>query len=373
MVEVVEVKSKKQKKEFARFAADMYRDVEGAVPFIVPDEYEQLVPGKNPALEFCDVKAFLAYKDGKCVGRIAAIINRAANEKWKTKNIRFSRVDFIDDDEVSAALFKAVEDYGRSVGLTKIQGPLGFTDQDQEGMLIEGFTKPGPFFTIYNAPYYKEHLERLGFAKDADWVEYRVMVPQKRDEKLHQLSEAVLKRYNLTLYEPKTKKEIKPYVRKLFELLNNTYDVLFGSVPLTPAIQKKYYGEFILFINPHFAKFINDKDGNLVGFGLGVPSLSKALKKSNGRLFPFGWFRLLTTPYRKAEAIDLYFIAVTPELQKKGLPAVLLDSMTETARKRGIKFAETGPELEDNILVRKMWKTYNAEQYKKRRCWIKDL
>lgn len=373
MVEVREVSTRKERKLFASFNADMYRDVPQAIPDLVSDEYKNFDPRKNPAYEYCRVKQFLAYKDGKCVGRIAGIINDAANKKWQTRRIRFSRVDFIDDPEVSKALFKAVEDWGRSEGLTQIHGPIGFCDLDQEGMLVEGFEEEGMFITIYNHPYYIKHMENLGFRKDIDWIEYLIKMPEKPNEKLNELSERVLRRYNLKLIEPKSKREIKPYLSKVFNLINIAYKDLYGTVELTRAQIMKYYRQFILLVNTDYVKFIVDEEDELVGFGLAVPSMNRAVKKSNGRLFPFGWIRILRAPYAPTEVLDLYLVGVVPRMQNKGLPAILLYSMTESARKNNIKYAETGPELETNQQVLALWKHYETRQHKRRRCWIKDL
>ena len=373
MVEIREVTTKKERRAFASFNVDMYRDVPQAIPDLVSDEYNNFLPGKNPAYEYCRAKQFLAYKDGKCLGRIAAIINDAANTKWETKRIRFSRVDFIDDHEVSKALFKAVEDWGKAEGLSQIHGPIGFCDMDQEGMLVEGFDSEGMFITIYNHPYYIKHLENLGFLKDIDWVEYLIKMPEEPDEKINELSKLVLKRYKLKLIEPKTRKEIKPYLPKTFHLLNICYEDLYGTVELSHEQIMKYYHQFILLINPDYVKFIEDEDGELVGFGLALPSMNRAVKKSNGRLFPFGWYRVLRAPYIKADVLDLYLIGVIPRMQNKGLTAILLNSMTETARKNNVRYAETGPELETNNQVQALWKHYDVKQHKRRRCWIKDI
>lgn len=373
MVEVREVGTRRERKLFASFNADMYKDVAQAIPDLVSDEYNNFIPSRNPAFEYCRAKQFLAYKDGKCVGRIAAIINDAANTKWNTRRIRFSRVDFIDDMEVSKALFKAVEDWGREEGLAQLHGPIGFCDMDQEGMLVEGFDMVGMFITVYNHPYYVEHLHNHGFIKDIDWVEYIITMPGEPNEKINELSKLVLKRYKLKLLEPKSRKEIKPYLPKVFRLLNICYEELYGTVELSNEQIMKYYHQFILLISPDYVKFIEDEEGELVGFGLALPSMNRAVKKSNGRLFPFGWYRLLRAPYLKAEELDLYLVGVLPRMQNKGLTAILLNSMTETARRNNVKYAETGPELETNNQVQALWKHYETKQHKRRRCWIKDI
>ncbi len=373
MVEVREVLTKKDQRIFASFNTKMYQDNPYAIPKLITDELNIFNPKKNPAYEYCRTKQFLAYKDGKCVGRIAGIINKAANEKWYTNRIRFSRVDFIDDYEVSTALFKAVEDWGRKEGLTQLHGPIGFNDMDQEGMLIEGFEEESMFITIYNHPYYIKHMENLGFIGDTDWVEYQVKIPKEADERMDLLAKAVLRKHKLKLVEPSTRNQIKPYITKIFDLYNIAYENLYGTVKLSYRQIMKYYDEFILLINPKFVKLLVDENGLLVGFGLAMPSLNKAAKKSGGRLFPFGWYHLLRAPYAKSKVLDLYLVGVLPNMQNKGLTAILMNSMADTARREGFEIAETGPELENNHQVQALWKHYDTKQHKRRRCWIKSI
>ncbi len=373
MIEIKEVRTKKEQKLFATFSTTMYRNVPQAIPDLISDEISNFNPKKNPAYEYCRTKQFLAYKDGRCVGRIAGIINEAANEKWKTGRIRFSRVDFVDDQEVSVALFNAVEEWGRSEGLTEIHGPIGFCDMDQEGMLIEGFEEEGMFITIYNHPYYMKHLEAMGYTRDIDWVEFQIFLPKEPNQKLDRLSEAVLKKYNLRLYEPKHRRELKPYIRKIFELYNITYATLYGTVLLSDKQIIKYYKQFILMINAEYVKLLFDESDTLVGFGLAMPSMNRAVKSCNGRLLPFGWYSILRAPFSKAKVLDLYLVGALPQMQNKGLTAVLMNSMAATARKNGIELAETGPELESNRQVQALWKHYQTRQHKRRRCWIKSL
>lgn len=373
MVEVREVATKKESKIFASFNAKMYKDVPQAISDLISDEYSNFIPNKNPAYKYCRVKRFLAYRDGKCVGRIAGIINDAANSKWDTKRIRFSRVDFIDDLKVSEALFMAIEEWGRAEGLSQIHGPIGFCDMDQEGMLIDGFDEEGMFITIYNYPYYIKHLESLGYIKDIDWVEYLIKMPLEANEKINKLSMQVLRKFNLRLIEPKSRRKLKPYISKFFHLLNVAYENLYGTVELSKEQIGKYYKQFILLVNTDYVKLIEDEEGELVGFGLAIPSMNEAVKKSNGKLFPLGWYRILRAPYKPSKVLDLYLVGVLPKMQNKGLTAILLNSMTETARKNGVKYAETGPELETNNQVQALWKHYETKQHKRRRCWIKDL
>ena len=373
MVEVKEVLTKKEQKLFATFPIKMYQGVTQAIPDLILDEINNFSPKNNPAYDYCSAKQFLAFKNGECVGRIAGIISHAANLKWDTKRIRFSRVDFIDDYEVSAALFYAVEDWGRSLGLTQIHGPIGFCDLDQEGMLVEGFEEAGMFITIYNHPYYIDHMEKLGYGKDIDWVEYRITLPKETDKKMDHLAEVVLKKHKLTLIELTTRRQIKPYIPKILKLLNVCYSNLYGTVELSPKQIQKYVDQFILFINTDYVKILLDEKKEIVGFGFAGPSMNKAVKKSKSKLLPFGWFHLLRAPFAKASVLDLYLIGVTPGMQNKGLTAILLNAMTATARKNGIQYAETGPELETNHQVQALWKYYETRQHKRRRCWIKEL
>jgi len=373
MVEIKEVKTAKEKRLFATFDLKLMCDNPNMIPKIIMDELDNFNPKKNPTFEFCDVVQFLAYRDNKCVGRIAGIYHRKSNEKWQNNVVRFTRVDFTDDMEVSSALFKAIEDWGRSHGATSIIGPIGFTDLDQEGMLIEGFEYPGNFITIYNERYYVDHMLNMGFEKEVDWIEYRIEVSPEKNERLARLSDMVLRRTGTHLKECKTIKELKPYIPQIFDVLNEVYGHLFGVVELNEKQINKYVNQFLMVINPHFVKMILDDTGTLLAFGFGIPSFNNVMKRTKGRLFPFGWLRVLRSPYKKGGILDLYLVGVKTDLQSKGLPAVLLYSMAETARKNNITHAETGPELESNTQVQSLWKYFSAVQHKRRRCWKKNI
>lgn len=373
MIQIKEKKGYRGLKEFAKFPEILYKDCEQWVPDLISDEITNFTPKNNPLFEYCDARCFMAYRDGKPVGRIAGIISRKANEKWGTKRIRISRFDFIDDLEVSKALINAVEEWGRAEGLEEIHGPIGFCDLDQEGMLIEGFEYQSLFFTIYNYPYYVKHMEALGFEKDVDWVEYRVKVPDKVDERIKKLSELVMKRSKLRVFKAKKKRELYKYIMPLFEVLNEAYSKLYGVVPLTEAMINKYKNQFIMLINIEYVRLILDENDRLVGFGFAIPSLSEASKVSRGRLFPFGWLRLLMATKKKNTVLDLYLLGVIPEMQNKGLTALLMNEITEVAIKNRMTYAETGPELETNDKVQALWKGYDAIQHKRRRCWIKKI
>ncbi len=373
MVEIREVKTRKDLRTFAGFNEKMYRDVPQAFPDLISDEMDNFTPKKNPAFEYAESRQFLAYKDGECVGRIGAIISHKANKKWNNKRIRFTRVDFIDDYEVSAALFKAVEDWGRERGLDAIHGPMGFCDLDQEGMLIEGFEYDGIFITINNAPYYKDHMEKLGYTKSVDWIEMRINIPDEVPKFWERLSARVKEENGLRLYTAPNRLVLRKYIPQIFDVLNATYNELYGEVELSDAQVKKYVKQFILMVNCKYATMVFDKDDNMVGFGLTVPSLAHASKKSRGRLFPWGWFRLLRAPFSKPETLELFLIGVLEKYRKLGVPAILVEAQMRQAIKDGIKYAETGPMLENNTSVHSVWKRLDKIQHRRRRCWIKKL
>lgn len=373
MVTIKEVKTRKDLRIFAGFNEKMYRDNPFAIPDLISDEMDNFTSSKNPAYEYAKSRQFLAYKDGECVGRIGAIISDKANTKWKRNRIRFTRVDFIDDYEVSEALFKAVEDWGREEGLSEIHGPMGFCDLDQEGMLIEGFDYKGIFITIHNAPYYKDHLERLGYTKSVDWIENRITVPTEMQPIWDKLSDRVLRENKLRLFVAKNRRELKKYIPEIFELVNHAAKNLYGEVDLSKAQIDKYVGQFILMVNCKYAIMVMDENEQMIGFGLAVPSMADAVKKSKGRLFPFGWARVLYAPYSKPDTLELYLVGVREEYRNKGVPAVIIAQEMKAAVADGIKYAETGPMLEENIKVQSMWKRFEKVQHKRRRCWIKTL
>lgn len=373
MVEIKEVKNRRDLRRFAGFNEKMYRDVPQSIPDLISDEMANFNPKKNPAFEYAESKQFLAYKDGECVGRIGAIISHKANKKWERSRIRFTRADFIDDYEVSEALFKAVEDWGREKGMKEIHGPMGFCDLDQEGMLIEGFDYKGIFITMYNAPYYKEHMERLGYGKSVDWIENRINIPKEVPAIWKKMSKRVLEENNLRIFCAKNRWELKKYISQIFDVVNDTAKVLYGEVDLTEAQIKKYVKQFILMVNCRYAVMIMDKDDNMIGFGLTVPSMADASKKSGGRLFPLGWARMLYAPYSKPDTLELYLVGVRDEYKNKGVPAALIIHELEMAIEDGMKYAETGPMLENNIKIHSLWKRFDKIQHKRRRCWIKEL
>lgn len=374
---VKEVKTKSDLRKFVNFPNVLYKDVPQFVPAFYGDDLEDWNKAKNPAFEYCEGKTFLAYKNGKIVGRIGAILSHKANEKWHTQRMRFSQVDFIDDFEVSSALFKAVEDWAKEKGCNQVHGPLGFSDMDREGMLVEGFDKRNMFITYYNHPYYIKHLEKLGYKKDVDWVEYKIYAPEKGSEvaeKMHRIAERVLKRGNYHKAVVKNRFGFAPYIKKAFNLLNEAYDNagLYGVVEFNDGQIKKYSNKFIPLLNPKYCCFVLDENEDIVALGVTAPSMAATLKKSNGRLFPFGWVGVLKA-FSSSKELDMFLIAVKPELQGTGLNAVVVDHIISNAVKNGMTYAETGPQLEYNAKILTQWKTFEKEQHKRRRCFIKDI
>lgn len=374
MVEVVEVQTPKQKKEFLRFPSRLYQDNPFYVPPMYGDELSDMNDKKNPAFSYCDAKYFLALRDGETVGRIGAIFSRRANEKWGGKRMRFTSVDFIDDPEVSAALFDTVERYAREMDCTEVHGPLGFTDLDREGMLVDGFEEKSLFFTYYNAPYYKEHLARLGYEKDVDWVEMQIFWPE--DERsysiLSRLAERAKKKHNLRVAKVKRRSEFKPYIRAAFELTNLAYAPLYGTVELDEAQIKRYADKFVPLVDPDFACLVVNEKDELVAFGATAPSLSRAFRKTDGKLFPFGFIPVLRA-LKKNDCIDFLLVAVHPDLQGMGVNAIIIDSIMQGCRRRGIRYGETGPQLEENAKMLEHWKFFPNRQHRRRRCFRKVL
>ena len=374
-VQIVEVNNKKQLRKFVSLPNKMYKNVPQFVPAFYGDDMSDWDKSKNPAFQYCEARAFLAYRDGKIVGRIAGILNRQANEKWHTNRMRFSQVDFIDDPEVSKALFDTVEKWAVEKGCTELQGPLGFCDMDREGMLVEGYDRRNMFITYYNLPYYNEHLSRMGFHKDTDWVDYKINVPSEQDEiyqKIRHLSEIVMKRGHFHKADFTKRSQYKPYIKDFFELVNVAYKELYGVVTLNQEQIDKYADKFIPLINPDYCCLVLDEEENLVGFGVCCPSVADAMKKSKGKLFPFGWVRVLRALHKNT-AVDLLLIAVRPEMRSKGVNAVIIDHIMQSCIKNGIVYAETGPQLETNSKVLSQWREFDTEAHKRRRCYVKDL
>ena len=368
-----EVQTKKDLQTFVRFPNLLYRDNPYFVPFLGADEMETFTRDKNPAYDFCDTKLFLAYKDGKVAGRIAGLINRAYNKKWKQNALRFTRFDFIDDFEVSRALFDAVVAWGKELGFTRIMGPIGFTDMDHEGMLVEGFEEFNMSITFYNHPYYLEHMERLGLVKDIDWIEFRISVPDHPDERIRRIAEHQEQKYGLQRVVYHDRKVLYKEAFEAFDLIDQAFSVLYGTVPLTPEVIKHAVDGYIPLVKPEYICSVKDASGKIVGFGALVPSIAKALKKCDGELFPFGILRLLKALKGKNDTLEMFFVAVEPSYQSKGVPAIIIDTLTEVLIQNGVKYCETGPQLETNGAVHSLWGQFEKRQHKRRRCFAKEI
>ena len=378
-VQIKRVETKKDLKAFIECHYDLYEGNQYDAPNLYSDEFKTLSKDKNAAFDFCEAEYFLALKEGKVVGRVAAIINNKANEKWDKKDVRFGWIDFIDDIEVSKALLKAVEDYGREKGMTSVVGPLGFTDMDPEGMLTWGFDQLGTMATIYNYDYYPKHMEKLGgWEKDNDYVEYRLDVPETAPEKYTKIAEMVEKRYNLHVRKL-TKKEIFEggYGKKLFDLINVTYANLYGFSELTDRQIDQYVKMYFPLADLDLITVIEDgnKDNQLVGLAITIPSLTRALQKCHrGRLFPFGWWHLLRAiKFHKTEVVDLLLIGVLPEYRSKGANSLVFADLIPRYVKYGFKWGETHVEMETNESVQRQWGPLDPIMHKKRRCYRKAI
>lgn len=368
-----EVESKKEFKAWIEFPNKLYKDNEYFVPFLTSDEMSTFTKEKNPAYKFCETKLFLAYKDGKIVGRIAGLINHAYNEKWNKNAIRFTRFDFIDDYEVSEALFSEVVKWGKERGYTEVMGPIGFTDMDHEGMLVEGFEELNMSITFYNYEYYISHMEKLGLVKDVDWVEYRIKVPQEVDPRIEKLCKRVIERNSFEFVFYDSRKTLYKEAFEAFKIIDIAFSKLYGTVPLTEEVIKKAIDDYIPLVNLDYICSIKTKEGKIIGFGVLVPSIANALKKSNGKMFPFGIFRYLKALQGKNDVLEMFFVAVDPDYQRIGIPAILLNEILKICIKNEVKYCETGPELETNVAVQGMWKTFERRQHRRRRCYIKEI
>ena len=379
LIQIKKVETKNELKKFIEFHYDLYEGNVYDVPPLYSDEWNVLSKDKNPAFDFCEAEYFLALKDNKIVGRVAAIINHKANKKWERKDVRFGWIEYIDDIEVSKALLTAVEEYGRSKGMDTIAGPLGFTDMDPEGMLTMGFDKLGTIATNYNYDYYPKHFEQLeGWEKDVDYLEYKINVPDQIPEKLVKLSEMIQKRYNLHI-KKLTKKDIFEggYGRKIFQLINSTYKDLYGYSELTDKQIDVYINQYFPYANLEFITVIEDgnKDNQIAGMGITIPSLSLALQKcKRGRLLPFGWWHMLKViKFTKTEGVDLLLLGFLPEYRAKGANALLFYDLIPRYQKYGIKWGESQVEMETNGDVQSQWDMFDTVNHKRRRCFKKKL
>lgn len=375
MIEIKEIPlSRSALKKFTQFQVDMYKDNPYYVPPLISDDVDTLDPKKNPAFDFCEAACFMAYKGSAPVGRVAAIINRQVNEKTGAKDVRFGFIDFPDEIEVSRSLLDTVEKWGKERGMTRVIGPLGFTDMDHEGMLVEGFDQLGTMATIYNYSYYPEHMHALGYEKDSDWVEYLVDVPDGIPEKHNRIAEIVKKKFGLRVMKFTSKKEIKrKYGRAIFDLINEAYEDLYQYSPLTDRQISHYINIYLGLLDLSLVTLIVDKEDRLVGVGISMPSMSQGLQKSRGKLFPFGWYHLLKGLKGKNDRVDLLLVAVKPEYQGKGVNALLFQDLIPAYIAHGYKCAESNPELESNSKVQNQWDAFPNRMHKRRRSFVKVI
>lgn len=370
-IEIKEVTSAKDRKDFVNVQFDIYKGNDFWVPPLKKDEIKALQAEFNPAYRFCSAKFWNAYKDGKCVGRIGGIINNMYNEKTNSKVGRFTRTEFFDDFEVTKALFATAEKWLKDQGMTEIQGPLGFTNLDHQGMLVEGFDHLPSAASEYHHAYYKDHLEKLGFEKEIDWIEFRLFLEGMPD-KAKRGAQIVKKRSELSVKSFTKSSELQAYGPQLFEILNEAFKDLFSVVHLDEEMIKYYINRYLMLLNPEFVKLVFDKEDNLVAFIVGLPSLSEALQKANGSLFPFGWYHL-NKALKNPKVIDLMLTGILPKYQAKGVTAVLFYELHEVMEKYGVTEMETTGIFETNQKVIQNWKNYEHIQHKRKRCWKKSL
>lgn len=374
-VTIRQVLDRKSLKEFVDFPNKLYKGNKYFVPKLFFDEMNTLDSEKNPAFKFCEVALYLAYKDDKIVGRVAAIINNKANESWGHKEVRYGWLDFIDDKEVSAALIESVSEFGKRYGMDQIVGPLGFTDLDAEGMLVEGFDKMNTLFLLYNHPYYMEHFEAMGFTKQVDWLEYYITIPDKVPEKIEKVALIATERYGLKV-KKLSRKEIKKggYGHKIFDLVNQTYGKLYNFTILPENVINNYVDTYLSLIDLSFVTLVEDNDGNIVAFGISMPSIVRALQKSGGKLFPFGWFHLLKSLFfKREENVELMLVGVLPEYRTQGALALIFNDLIPRYIKAGFKYGESNAELESNTPMISSWTSFETTQVKRRRVYGKQL
>ena len=376
------ISTQKELKDFVRFNHSLYKKCSNAVPELIEDTLKNFDRKNNAAFEFCDAEFFVAYRDGEIVGKVAGIINNRANEKWGTKNVRFGWIDFVDDKEVSKALLDAVIAWGKERGMDTILGPLGFTDLDQEGMLFEGYERPGSMYTIYNYPYYNEHMQALGFEEDAVWVERNINIPKKDGEhsanqqKFFRVAQLVQDRYGFKVHKFKSKKELREsgYVKKVFEIINAAYKDLYGYSNMTERQMDMYADMYLPVLDHRLVSIVDNKEGEPIAIGICMPNLRDALKKANSKLFPFGWWHMLKALYwKRSNILDLLLIGVLPEYQDSGCISLVFADVIPTAQELGFDIAECCPQLVTNSKALSVWRSLDTVETKKRHTWKKSI
>ena len=375
-VEIKKVETKSDLKKFIRFNYNLYKNNAYSVPDLYEDMLDTFSPKNNPAFEFCEAEYFLALRNGEIVGRVAAIINNRSNNTWNQKVVRFGWIDFIDDKEVSRALIDTVKAWGKERGMNELQGPLGFTDMDAEGTLIEGFDQLSTIATIYNYPYYPEHFEALGMEKAVDWVEKKIYIPEAIPEKHARISKIIQERYNLHIRKLKSRKEVKEnnLGHRIFELINEAYAPLFGYSRMTDRQIDNYVNMYIPLLDLRMVTLIENENNEIVCVGISMSSLSRAMQKAKGKLFPFGWFHLAKAlKWKHDKVLDLLLVAVRPDYQGKGVNALLFTDLIPIYQQMGFEYAESNPELEINEKVQSQWQYFKTEQHKRRRCYKANI
>ena len=374
-VSVIPVTTKREMKQFICFNYKLYKDSPYAVPELYSDVRDTLDPEKNAAFEFCEAQPFIALRGGEVVGRIVAIINHKANAAWNKKAVRFGWVDFIDDAEVADALFATVEQWGRERGMTEVHGPLGFTDFVPEGMLVEGFDRIGTMATIYNYPYYPVHMERMGYAKDVDWVEYLLTAPEALPEKHARITRIVKEKFGLRVVKYTSHAKLaRERGIAIFELLNEAYAHLYGYSALSTKQIQQYIDMYLPLLDLRLVPLIVDKEDHLIGFGVLLPSLAQAFQKARGYMLPFGWWHLIKAlKWNRTQTTEMLLVAVKPEYQGKGAVALIFDDIIPVHHKLGYKWSESNPELESNNKVQAQWDYFERENHKRRRAYVKQL
>ncbi len=372
MVIVKEVTSKKDRREFIRFPLRLYKGNPYFVPPLYADE-KALFKRNTVYAEQAESVFFLAQREGKTVGRIQGILQWVSNEKWEQKRVRFTRFDSIDDQEVANALFAAVESWAKERGMEEVVGPLGYSDLDREGLLVEGFDELSTFEEQYNYPYYQELLQNCGYEKEVDWVESKLYAPEKIDERIERVSTRMLKKYGLRLGMAKNAREfVKKWGDGFFEVLDETYVAIYQSVPFTPKMKRNLINNFKLILNVKYATVILDEQDKIVGFGLALPSIAKAVQKSGGRLTPCALVKILKA-IKRPKVIDLALIGVIPEYQNKAIATAIISEMLKMLTEGSIEYAETNLNLETNANIRNQWKAFKSVQHKRRRSFVKRI
>ena len=374
MIEIIEVTSRQQYRAFFQFPFDLYRNCPQWVPTITKEEMEIFDPQKNAVFEHAMARLFLAKKEGEIVGRIAAMINWVEIEELKKTKVRFGWYDTIDDLEVSEKLIEAVEGVAIAEGMTYIEGPMGFSNMDKAGLLIHGYEHMNTMITWYHYPYQKAHLERLGLVKQSEWIEFKIDIYDAKDapEKVKKFASVIKERYKLKTLEFKTTKDVEPHVDKMFELLNQTYNKLQSFVPIQQHQIEVYKKKYLPYVHPDFIKCVVDENDEMIGFTITMPSFTKALKRMNGKMFPFGFYHLWRALHKNNRA-SFYLIGIQESYQNKGVTAIIFQEIQEMFNKRGITEVETNPELEENSAIQALWKNYKHELHKRRRTYRKDI